>query len=61
MVVKSMKNNNKIISGTAMAVFLGFISILSALFAQNIDIGSRILLFFIGIVLILLRLRFSRG
>jgi hypothetical protein len=38
MVVKSMKNNNKIISGTAMAVFLGFISILSALFAQNIDI-----------------------
>jgi hypothetical protein len=61
MVVKSMNNNNKIISGTAMAVFLGFISILSALFSQNIDIGSRILLFFIGIVLILLGLRFSRG
>lgn len=56
-----MNNNNKIISSTAMAVFLGFISILSALFAQNIDIGSRILLFFIGIVLILLGLRFSRG
>jgi hypothetical protein len=56
-----MNNNNKIISGTAMAVILGFGSILSAFFVPKIDIGSRLILFFLGCIFVWLGLRFSKG
>ncbi|MFH8119680.1 MAG: hypothetical protein QXS37_02655 [Candidatus Aenigmatarchaeota archaeon] len=54
-------NNSRIISGTAMAVLLGFGAILSAIFVPSIDLGSRIILGFLGIVMIWLGIYFSRG
>jgi len=52
---------NNIISGTAMAVLIGFGAILSSVFVPNIDLGSRIVIFLLGIIMIWLGLRFSKG
>ena len=52
---------NNLISGTAMAVIIGFGSIVSAIFVPNIDLGSRIILGFLGIIMIWLGIRFSKG
>lgn len=57
--MKSISDN--IISGTAMAVLIGFGSIASAIFAPYIDLGSRIVLFFMGVFMVWLGLNFSRG
>jgi spore maturation protein SpmA len=54
-------NDSKVISGTAMAVLLGFGAILSAIFIPSIDLGSRIVLGFLGIIMIWLGIYFSRG
>lgn len=56
-----MRGENKIISGTAMAVLLGFGSIISAILIPNIDLGSRIILFLIGSIFTGLGIYFSRG
>lgn len=56
-----MSNNDKIISGTAMAVLIGFGALVSAVFVPQIDLGSRIILGFLGAFMIWLGLRFSRG
>lgn len=60
MVVK-MKGENRIISGTAMAVLIGFGSLFSAIFVPKLDFGSRLILGFLGAMMIWLGLRFSRG
>lgn len=56
-----MKGENRIISGTAMAVLIGFGSLLSAIFVPNLDLGSRLILGVLGAMMIWLGLRFSRG
>lgn len=56
-----MRGENKIISETAMAVLLGFGSIISAILIPNIDLGSRIILFLIGSIFTGLGIYFSRG
>jgi hypothetical protein len=52
---------NSIISGTAMAVLIGVIAILSAIFVPSIDLGSRLILGFFGALMIWLGLHFSKG
>jgi hypothetical protein len=54
-------SENRIISGTAMAVLIGFGALASAIFVPNIDLGSRIILGFLGVIMIWLGIRFSRG
>ena len=52
---------NSILSGTAMAVLLGFSAILSSIFVPPIDLGSRVILFFLGIIMLWLGLYLSKG
>lgn len=54
-------SENRIISGTAMAVLIGFGALASAIFIPNIDLGSRIILGFLGVIMIWLGIIFSRG
>ncbi len=54
-------SESKIISGSAMAVLLGFGFVGTSIFVPDIGLGSRIILFFLGALLILLGLNFSRG
>ena len=57
----SAMGNNKIISGTAMAVLLGSAFIFASIFVPNIELRYRIFLFIFGCVLVLLGIRFSKG
>lgn len=50
-----------LLSGTAMAVLIGSGSILAAIFAPNIDLGSRLILFFLGLFFFWAGIRFSKG
>lgn len=53
--------DSRIISGSAMAVLLGFGSVASSIFIPEAGLGSRIILFFVGGLMIWLGLNFSRG
>lgn len=52
---------NPIISGSGMAVLLGFISALGAFVAPELTLGTRILLFIIGVIVLVLGLLASSG
>lgn len=52
---------NALLSGTAMAVLIGGGSILAAIFLPDINMGSRIILFFLGLFFFWAGLRFSQG
>ncbi len=54
-------SDSKIISGSAMAVLLGFGSVGSSIFIPEMGLGSRIILFLVGGLMIWLGLYFSRG
>jgi len=54
-------SSSKILSGTAMAVLLGFGSIIASIFVPNLTFGDRIILFFIGCLFTWLGIWFSRG
>lgn len=57
----STGRGNPIISGSGMAVLLGFGSILGAFLLPEITMGSRLLLFLAGVVVLVLGLLFSNG
>ena len=50
-----------VISGSAMAVLLGFSAVLTSLFLPTISLGDRTILFFIGLFMILAGLKSSKG
>jgi Na+(H+)/acetate symporter ActP len=52
---------NGIISGTAMAVLVGFGSVIAALFTNNLSIGVRLVLLLLGVFFVWAGLRFSNG
>ncbi|MDX5989633.1 MULTISPECIES: hypothetical protein [Haloferax] len=52
---------NALLSGTAMAVLIGAGSVVSAFLFPDIDLGSRIILFFLGLFFFWAGLRFSRA
>jgi len=54
-------SDSKIISGSAMSVLLGFGSVASSIFIHDVGLGSRIMLFLFGGLMIWLGLYFSRG
>jgi len=54
-------SNNKILSGTAMAVLLGFGSIVASIFVPNLNLGDRIILFVLGCLFAWLGICFSKG
>jgi hypothetical protein len=54
-------SNNKIISGTAMAVLLGFGSIVVSMLVPNLGLGDKIILFVLGCSFTWLGMWFSRG
>ena len=41
-------SNNKILSGTAMAVLLGFASIIVSIFVPDLALSDRIIIFLLG-------------
>ncbi len=53
--------DSRIISGSAMSVLLGFGSVGASIFIPQVGIGSRIILFLFGGLMIWLGLNFSRG
>jgi len=50
-----------IISGTAMAVLLGFSAELIAIFSGNLDFNTRVTLGFLGVLMIAAGILFSKG
>lgn len=56
-----MGGSNPIVSGSGMAVLLGFLSSLGAFVLPEVTIGNRILLFVFGVGILLLGLMSSTG
>ena len=56
-----MGGSNPIISGSGMAVLLGFLSVLGAVVAPEVSIGNRILIFGFGVIVLSLGLMASTG
>lgn len=52
---------NPIVSGSGMAVLIGFLSALGAFLIPQVAFGNRILLFAFGVVVLILGLLFSNG
>jgi len=52
---------NPIISGSGMAVLLGFLSVIGAFIVPEVTLGTRILLFIFGVVVLTLGLIASNG
>jgi hypothetical protein len=52
---------NPIISGSGMAVLLGFLSVLGAFVVPELTIGNRFLLFLFGVIVLFLGLIASSG
>jgi len=50
-----------IISGTAMAVLLGFSAVLIAIFSDNLDFNTRVTLGLLGVLIIAAGILFSKG
>ncbi|GEM_PF-2301250 len=57
--VKKMSNN--ILSGTAMAVLLGFVAIVISIFVSNLNFSERIIVFILGLLFAWLGILFERG
>lgn len=56
-----MAEANPIVSGSGMAVLLGFLSALGAFVIPEITIGNRILLLLFGVIVLVLGLIASTG
>jgi hypothetical protein len=56
-----MGRTNPIISGSGMAVLLGFFSTLVAVGGPELTLGNRILLFIFGVLVFVLGLKASTG
>ncbi len=52
---------NTLLSGTAMAVLIGAGSIAVSFFTPDVDFGSRLILFFLGLFFVWAGLRFSKA
>jgi len=52
---------NALLSGTAMAVLIGAGAIIAAFLAPDINLGSRLILFFLGLFFSWAGLKFSKG
>jgi hypothetical protein len=57
----AMGGSNPIISGSGMAILLGFFSALGAVVVPEVSIGNRILMFGFGVVVLFLGLMASTG
>jgi hypothetical protein len=56
-----MGRTNPIISGSGMAVLLGFLSALGAFVAPELTLGNRVLLLLFGLIILVLGLKTSTG
>ena len=56
-----MGRSNPIISGSGMAVLLGFLAALGAVVVPEVSIGNRILIFGFGVIALFLGLMTSTG
>lgn len=52
---------NPIISGSGMAVLLGFLSALGAFIVPELALGNRLLFFLFGVIVLVLELKASTG
>lgn len=56
-----MGGSDPIISGDAMAVLLGFFSILGAVIGSELTAGTRVVMFLVGVIVLYLGLVASSG
>ena len=56
-----MNGNDRNITGTAMAVLLGFGAIVSSIFWPGVDLGPRVVIFAIGLIFAVAGLYMSKG